>query len=173
MTQPTPKSPRIIKKYPNRRLYDTVESRYITLNDIRQLVMDKTDFVVIDKASKEDITRAILLQVIADQENGAPIMSQDFLSQVIRAYGGAMQSFVGSYLDHSLQLFTQQAQPRERPTLETAYDPVNAYTRLALKNLEFWQAMQQQFFATMMGAKPRRRDSHETGATAARDAARE
>ena len=98
---------RVVKKYPNRRLYDTVESRYITLADIRRLVMDKVDFVVIDKKSQEDITRSILLQVIADQEHaGEPLMSQDFLSQVIRSYGGAMQSLVGSYLEQSLKLLS-------------------------------------------------------------------
>src|ERR1700755_2231752 len=73
--------PRTIKKYPNRRLYDTVESRYITLADIRRLVIDRIDFVVIDKKSQEDITRSILLQVIAEQEHGVePLMSRDFLS---------------------------------------------------------------------------------------------
>ena len=104
-----------IKKYPNRRLYDTVESRYITLADIRRLVMDKVDFVVIDKKSQEDITRSILLQVIAEQEHaGEPLMSQDFLSQVIRSYGGAMQSVVGSYLEQSLKMLSsQQQQMRE------------------------------------------------------------
>src|SRR5882672_10766616 len=108
--------PRVIKKYPNRRLYDTVESRYITLADIRRLVVERIDFVVIDKKSQEDITRAILLQVISEQEHqGEPLMSQDFLSQVIRSYGGAMQGVVGSYLEQSLKLFnTQQQQIRDR-----------------------------------------------------------
>ena len=85
--------PRIIKKYPNRRLYDTVESRYITLGDVRKLVVEQVDFVVIDKKTQGDITNSILLQVIADQEHGGdPLMSRDFLSQIIRSYGGgAMQ----------------------------------------------------------------------------------
>jgi polyhydroxyalkanoate synthesis repressor PhaR len=73
--------PRKIKKYPNRRLYDTVESRYITLADIRRLVIERIDFVVIDKKTQADITRSILLQVIAEQEHGEPLMSRDFLSQ--------------------------------------------------------------------------------------------
>src|SRR5688572_12988658 len=95
---------RVIKKYPNRRLYDTVESRYITLADIRRLVTDKVEFVVIDKKTEEDITRSILLQVISEQEHaGEPMMSQDFLSQVIRSYGSAMQSMVGNYLEQSLK----------------------------------------------------------------------
>ena len=98
--------PRTIKKYPNRRLYDTVESRYITLADIRRLVIERIDFVVVDKKSQEDITRSILLQVIAEQEHGGePLMSRDFLSQVIRSYGG-LRTAMGSYLEQSLKLFS-------------------------------------------------------------------
>ena len=98
--------PRTIKKYPNRRLYDTVESRYITLADIRRLVIERIDFVVIDKKSQEDITRPILLQVIAEQEHGGyPLMSRDFLSQVIRSYGAGVRTAMGSYLEQSLKLF--------------------------------------------------------------------
>jgi polyhydroxyalkanoate synthesis repressor PhaR len=101
--------PRTIKKYPNRRLYDTVESRYITLDDIRRLVLEGIDFVVVDKKTQGDITRSILLQVIAEQEHGgAPLMSRDFLSQMIRSYGGAMSGLVGSYLEQSLKVFANQ-----------------------------------------------------------------
>jgi polyhydroxyalkanoate synthesis repressor PhaR len=101
--------PRTIKKYPNRRLYDTVESRYITLDDIRALVIERVDFVVIDKKTQGDITRSILLQVIAEQEHGGePLMSRDFLSQMIRSYGGEMRGMVGSYLEQSLKLFANQ-----------------------------------------------------------------
>ena len=108
--------PRVIKKYPNRRLYDTVESRYITLADIRRLVVEKIDFVVIDKKTQEDITRAILLQVIAEQEHdGEPLMSRDFLSQVIRSYGDATRSMVGSYLEQSLKLFASENAGRGPP----------------------------------------------------------
>ena len=79
--------------------------------DRLRLVTDRVDFVVIDKKTEEDITRSILLQVIAEQEHqGEPMMSEDFLSQVIRAYGGAMQGFVGSYLEQSLKLFMAQQQ---------------------------------------------------------------
>jgi polyhydroxyalkanoate synthesis repressor PhaR len=101
--------PRTIKKYPNRRLYDTVESRYITLDDIRRLVLEGIDFVVVDKKTQGDITRSILLQVIAEQEHGGePLMSRDFLSQMIRSYGGAMSGMVGSYLEQSLRVFSNQ-----------------------------------------------------------------
>jgi polyhydroxyalkanoate synthesis repressor PhaR len=98
--------PRTIKKYPNRRLYDTVESRYITLADIRRLVLERIDFVVVDKKTQGDITRSILLQVIAEQEHGGePLMSRDFLSQVIRSYGAGARTTMGSYLEQSLKLF--------------------------------------------------------------------
>jgi polyhydroxyalkanoate synthesis repressor PhaR len=108
--------PRTIKKYPNRRLYDTVESRYITLSDIRKLVVDRIDFVVMDKKTQEDITRPILLQVIAEQEqSGEPLLSRDFLAQIIRSYGGAMQTMIGSHLEQSLRMFVSQSrEPRER-----------------------------------------------------------
>jgi polyhydroxyalkanoate synthesis repressor PhaR len=101
--------PRTIKKYPNRRLYDTVESRYITLADIRRLVLERVEFVVIDKKSQSDITRSILLQVISEQEHdGEPLMSRDFLSQVIRSYGGTTRGLVGPYLEQSLKQFAGQ-----------------------------------------------------------------
>ena len=143
--------PRVIKKYPNRRLYDTVESRYITLADIRRLVMDKVDFVVIDKKSQDDITRSILLQVIAEQEHvGEPLMSQDFLSQVIRSYGGAMQSFVGSYLEQSLKLLaSQQQQIRDHMRGVMGTDAYDTICTLTQKNLERWRAIQEDIFKAM------------------------
>ena len=105
--------PRVIKKYPNRRLYDTVESRYITLADIRRLVVERIDFVVVDKKSQDDITRSILLQVIAEQEHdGEPLMSRDFLSQVIRSYGAGVRGAMGSYLEQSLKLFAAGRGPQ-------------------------------------------------------------
>ena len=78
---------RVIKKYPNRRLYDTAESRYVTLSDIRNLVMNETDLVVIDRKSGDDITRLVLLQVVSDQEqNGEAMISQDLLVEIIRRH---------------------------------------------------------------------------------------
>ncbi|MEY4761842.1 MAG: hypothetical protein RLZZ200_1698 [Pseudomonadota bacterium] len=94
---------RVIKKYPNRRLYDTVESRYITLADIRRLVIERIGFLVVDKKSQQDITRSILLQVIAEQEQrGEPLLSQEFLSQVIRCYGSAGQGVVTDHIEHAI-----------------------------------------------------------------------
>ena len=104
--------PRVIKKYPNRRLYDTIESRYITLADIRRLVVERIDFVVVDKKNNADITRSILLQVIAEQEHLAdPILSQEFMVSVIRSYGTPLQGQVSPHLESSLkQLVGQQQQ---------------------------------------------------------------
>jgi polyhydroxyalkanoate synthesis repressor PhaR len=103
--------PRVIKKYPNRRLYDTVESRYITLADVRRLVVERIDFVVVDKKNNADITRSILLQVIAEQEHLAePILSQEFMVSVIRSYGTAMQGQVSPHLESSLKQLVNQQQ---------------------------------------------------------------
>jgi polyhydroxyalkanoate synthesis repressor PhaR len=148
--------PRVIKKYPNRRLYDTVESRYITLADIRKLVTDKVEFVVVDKKTQEDITRSILLQVIAEQEHaGDPMMSQDFLAQVIRAYGGTMQNMVGDYLEQSLKFFTaQQSQIRDRVRSMVGLDPMSAMSNLAQENFQRWRQMQEAFFKSMSGGEP-------------------
>jgi polyhydroxyalkanoate synthesis repressor PhaR len=104
--------PRVIKKYPNRRLYDTVESRYITLADVRRLVVERIDFVVVDKKNNADITRSILLQVISEQEHLAePVLSQELMVSVIRTYGTAMQNQVSPLLESTLrQLMSQQQQ---------------------------------------------------------------
>ncbi|MGI9264205.1 MAG: polyhydroxyalkanoate synthesis repressor PhaR [Gammaproteobacteria bacterium] len=145
--------PRTIKKYPNRRLYDTEESRYITLADVRRLVHDKVDFVVIDKKSGGDITRNILLQVISEQEqHGEPVMSRDFLSHVIRSYGGAMQGFVGSYLEQSIKLFTsQQQQVRDRLKNVVGIDPVEVVSGIAQKNYSRWKSVQDEIFNGLLG----------------------
>lgn len=115
--------PRVIKKYPNRRLYDTVESRYITLADVRRLVVERIEFVVVDKKNNADITRSILLQVIAEQEHLAePILTQDFMVNVIRAYGTSVQGLVSGHLEQNLkQIMTQQPQGRP-PRIRTAAD---------------------------------------------------
>jgi len=107
-------SARIIKKYPNRRLYDTEDSRYITLADIKHLVSERTKLVVIDKKSGDDITRSILLQVISEQElNGAAILSEDFLAQIICCYGEFTPGSVADHLANSLREFV--AKPQNRP----------------------------------------------------------
>ncbi len=98
---------RIIKKYPNRRLYDTDTSSYITLAQVKQLVLEAQPFIVRDAKTNDDLTRAILLQIILEEEaGGAPMFSEQALANIIRFYGHAMQGFMGSYLEKNVQAFT-------------------------------------------------------------------
>jgi polyhydroxyalkanoate synthesis repressor PhaR len=128
--------PRVIKKYPNRRLYDTVESRYITLADVRRLVLERIEFIVVDKKNSADITRSILLQVIAEQEHlTEPILSQEFMVGVIRSYGTSLQGQVSPHLEQSLkQLLGQQPPPQLRERVKTA-PPVEPPRPRAAPNL--------------------------------------
>ena len=107
---------RVVKKYPNRRLYDTDTSTYITLADVKQLVMDNASFVVRDAKTNEDLTRSILLQIILEEEaGGTPMFSEAALANIIRFYGQAMQGFMGAYLEKNVQAFTDlQAQMAEQ-----------------------------------------------------------
>ncbi|MCZ2104623.1 MAG: polyhydroxyalkanoate synthesis repressor PhaR [Comamonadaceae bacterium] len=110
-THPTAESTsaqRVIKKYPNRRLYDTSTSTYITLAEVRQLVIDGATVVVRDAKTGEDLTRSILLQIILEEEaGGAPMFSEAALANIIRFYGHAMQGFMGAYLEKNVQMFTE------------------------------------------------------------------
>jgi len=145
--------PRVIKKYPNRRLYDTVESRYITLADIRRLVTDNVEFVVTDKKSQQDITRAILLQVIAEQETGQAILSREFLTQVIRSHGQAAREVLGSYLEQSLRLFNaQQREIKDRIKQVTGVDSLESAGAMAERNYQRWRSVQDDIFRTLVGA---------------------
>jgi polyhydroxyalkanoate synthesis repressor PhaR len=106
MTTTKKSAERLIKKYPNRRLYDTETSTYITLSDVKQLVLDQEEFKVMDAKSAEDLTRSILLQIILEEESGGlPMFSSTMLSQIIRFYGNAMQGMMGTYLEKNIQAF--------------------------------------------------------------------
>jgi polyhydroxyalkanoate synthesis repressor PhaR len=105
-------SDRIIKKYPNRRLYDTDTSSYITLTEIKQLVMDSEPFVVLDAKTGEDLTRSILLQIILEEESqGSPMFTAPVLANVIRFYGHTMQGFMGGYLEKNMQALMDMQSP--------------------------------------------------------------
>lgn len=107
---------RLIKKYPNRRLYDTRISGYITLADVKQLVLKHEEFQVVDVKSGEDLTRSVLLQIILEEEaGGSPMFTSDLLSQMIRFYGNTMQGMMGKYLEGNLKAFTDmQARFKEQ-----------------------------------------------------------
>jgi polyhydroxyalkanoate synthesis repressor PhaR len=114
---------RILKKYPNRRLYDTEISSYITLADVKAMVLKGIDFEVRDAKTGEDLTRSILLQIILEEETGGvPMFSTSMLAQIIRFYGHAMQGMMGSYLEQNLQTFTD-VQARLAEQSKGLYDP--------------------------------------------------
>ena len=134
---------RIIKKYPNRRLYDTGESKYITFSDIRDLVMSGVKFKVLDSGTKEDLTRQILMQIIIEEESGGrPLFSADMLSQLIRFYGGTMQGVFARYLEDSFNIFASQQNDAKADFIN---NPVDAFNTMTKKNLEMWSNMQQSF----------------------------
>jgi len=135
---------RVIKKYPNRRLYDTEISSYVTLEDVRQLIVDGEGFEVRDARTGADLTRSVLLQILAEHEDiGQPIFSTQLLTTVIRFYGDSLQGIVGGYLEKSIQLFSDQ-QTQLRGTLGNVVQaPWTLISQLADKNMEIWKGVQQ------------------------------
>jgi len=134
---------RIIKKYPNRRLYDTDRSKYITVSDVRSMVLSGVRFKVIDSNTKENITRQILMQIIIEEEAaGKPLFSADMLSQLIRFYGGTMQGMFTRYLEESFKIFSHQQQESDDRIPE---NPIEAMSAMTKKNLEMWTEMQKGF----------------------------
>ena len=122
---------RVIKKYHNRRLYDTHKSSYITLNDVKQLVIEEIPFKVVDAVTKEDLTHTILLQIIsANEEAGGAIFSTATMQNIIRSYGASMEGLARNFLEKSMELFTQN-------TKET--NPLNVLTDLTKRNMEMWK----------------------------------
>ncbi|RZL36894.1 MAG: polyhydroxyalkanoate synthesis repressor PhaR [Rubrivivax sp.] len=121
---------RVLKKYPNRRLYDTQTSSYITLADVKRMVLEGVDFEVHDAKSQEDLTRAILLQIILEEETGGvPMFSTSSLAQIIRLYGHAMQGVMGGLLERQMQAFTDMQQRFAEQTPGMPFSP-DAWTGL-------------------------------------------
>jgi polyhydroxyalkanoate synthesis repressor PhaR len=141
--------PRIIKKYPNRRLYDTAISSYITIEDVRNLVKQHVTFFIQDAKTGEDLTRNILLQIILEQEEkGNPIFSSEVLVQLIRFYGDTLQGIITNYFERSLGLFAKQ----QEEFREKLYNPLSLMTDMAEQNIKLWKDMQESFFrATLSG----------------------
>lgn len=139
---------RIIKKYPNRRLYDTEISKYITLEDVKNLVLKGVTFCVKDVKTDEDLTRSILLQIISEQEhNGEPLLSTESLTQLIRFYGNAYQSVLADYLEKSLEIFTKQQKDfQEGFNKAVQGSPFDVMQSMTKKNMEMWQDIQDSFF---------------------------
>lgn len=147
---------RIIKKYPNRRLYDTEISSYITIEDVRQLVVDGEVFEVHDAKTNDDITRTVLLQIIAEhEERGQPMFSTHLLSQIIRFYGDSLQGFMGSYLERSLETFVEQSQQfRTQLNSIIGQTPWSMLNDMTERNLDLWKSMQSRFLSAATTAAP-------------------
>ena len=140
-------APRLIKKYANRRLYDTETSSHITLDGIHDLVKAGHDVKVVDDTTGEDISRSILLQIIVEREQqGQPILDSALLLRIIRLYGNPMQDMVGEFLSRSFDTFMdQQAQYREQMRKAMAATPIETIQNLTADNLKAWQSMQDAF----------------------------
>lgn len=147
---------RIIKKYPNRRLYDTNQSCYITLNDVRDLVLASVPFKVIDRQSGDDITRSILLQIIMEQESGGqPLFSANILEQFIRNYSDTTRKGFIEYMTQSVNLFTnQQEAMREQMHKMLAGTPLDSWLKVGEQNIQTWQKMQESILGNL---KPKSR----------------
>lgn len=142
---------RIIKKYPNRRLYDTAISRYVTLEHIKTLVKEQVIFCVQEAKTGEDITRNILLQIILEQEeiNEQPIFSSEVLAQLIRFYDNTLQGMMANYFERSLTMFAKQQEELH----DNQYNPFTLMTEMAEQNIKLWREMQESFFDTLQANK--------------------
>jgi polyhydroxyalkanoate synthesis repressor PhaR len=141
-------APITIKKYANRRLYNTARSSYVTLEHLAQMVRDGEDFVVYDAKTGEDITRSVLAQIIFEEEaKGESMLPTGFLRQLIRLYGDTLQSFVPSYLEASMENFAQH-QEKMREQVRATFGPnpaLEAYESMARANMEMFQNAMRMF----------------------------
>ena len=147
---------RIIKKYPNRRIYDTAESKYITLGDVRSMVVQGVEFQVIDTQSKKDITRTILLQIIIEQESESdPLFSTDNLQNFIRYYSERQHQGFSEFIDQSLSFFQQQQDQFQKSMSGfMGQDPVTIWNDLSQKRMEMWQEMLGAWLGSTGGGSP-------------------
>lgn len=134
---------RLIRKYANRRLYDTTDSKHVTVADIRNLLVSGIDVEIIDDTSDKNITRQVLLQIINDQEqNGEPLLSETLLTQLIRFYGNPMQSMMSSYLEKSIDTFVHQnSAMQEQFNAMMSASPMANMQEMMNQNMAAWQRM--------------------------------
>ena len=148
---------RILKKYPNRRLYDTQTSVYVTLEDVRQLILAQEAIKVLDSKTDKDITRTVLLQIISEQEveGHEPILTNRVLEGLVRFYGQPGQGILGKYLEQSLATFLEQ-QRRYQRHMQQLLDksPLKGVQKIAEENANFWRGM---FAAATPSSEPRPR----------------
>ncbi len=147
---------RLIKKYANRRLYDASQSRHVTLDDIREFIVQGEKITVVEDKTGEDLTRLILLQVISEQEQfGKPILSAQLLESIIRFYGNGMQDFMSRYLDKSVETFTRQQETLQAQIAKLMSNaPMSTMAELAKQNLDYWTRMQESMASAFMPTLP-------------------
>ena len=135
---------RTFKKYPNRRLYDIQESQYVTVEDVRQIILKGESISVVDSKTENDLTRTVLMQIISEQEGEGhePILTNRVLEQLIRFYGDVMQSIVGRYIEQSIMTFLEH-QDRYRKSVRDIADtePLKTMRKAMEQNMEFWNRM--------------------------------
>ncbi len=153
---------RVIKKYANRRLYDASQSKHITLDEIRAMIIAGERIKVVEDKTNVDITRLILLQVIADQEQfGRPILSTPLLEALIRFYGNSMQGFLSAYLEKSVETFLQQQEAVNAQLARMmSTGPLGAMSELTRQNLELWSRMQESMLAAF--SPPKQKETQRT-----------
>jgi len=143
---------RVIKKYPNRRLYDTQKSAYITVADVLKIIRSGEDFQVVDAEKGEDITRSVLVQIITEQEAGAsPIFTTDMLTRFIRFYDDSSQALFGEFLDKNLKMFSEQQKRFQDQMGNIIGSPLQIMQDLTERNLAMWTDMQSKFMDMAMG----------------------
>jgi len=146
----------LIKKYPNRRLYNTSTSKYITLSDLKELIIGGALVKVIDSTDQTDLTRGVLLQIIIEAESaGEPIFSATMLQQLIRFYGSTHQRMFAQYMEDGMKMFVHQHADINK---DFTADPVSAMTKMAEQNMKNWQEMQNSFFGSLNPSNKKKSD---------------
>jgi polyhydroxyalkanoate synthesis repressor PhaR len=134
---------RLIRKYANRRLYDSVGSRHVTLEDLRQLIVAGEKIKVVDDKSGEDLTRSVLLQIISEQEQfGSPVLGSELLELIIRFYGRPMQALLSGYLEQAFTTMLRQQETMQSEMAKALQTPFAPLSELARKNMELWEQVQ-------------------------------
>src|SRR5271168_807273 len=146
---------RLIRKYSNRRLYDTGGSRHVTLDDLRQLIVAGERIKVIDDKSGEDLTRSVLLQIISEQEQfGSPVLGSELLEMIIRFYGRPTQALLSRYLEQAFTTMLRQQETMQLEMTKALQTPFAPLTELARTNMELWEKMQAATREAFMGNMP-------------------
>jgi polyhydroxyalkanoate synthesis repressor PhaR len=161
---------RIIKKYPNRRLYDTEISSYVTLDDIKKLVLQQIPLQVIDARTQEDLTNSTLLQIITElEQQGIPIFTTAILQQIILFYGNSMQNMASRFLEQSLGLFMEQQKAmQQQMTGLMDQNPMNIFKDITAKQMQMWQALGENFrqgFASNKHEQEKSKHEHDKNKT--------